>query len=112
MVIGLSNQTVMVDLEGVAVETVALSPVDAALVDEYSRLTTLETEIKKQKAEIKDVLLDTLGAAKFGSCDGRIAIKVTDATTRSIDYDALRESHPEAYASLVKETEGTRVYIK
>lgn len=106
------NNTVMVELEGVTVETVALSDVDAALVDEYSRLTTLEAEIKKQKAEIKDVLVGTLGNARFGSREGRIAVKVVDVSTRSIDYDDLAAFHPEAYEALVKVTEGTRVYIK
>lgn len=107
-----TQQMVKVTYEGATVAAAELTETDAALVKEYSRLTTQENEIKKAKKEIRDMLLGEVGEAEYGAVDGEVIVRFIKVVNRSTDYDALFDAYPEAYADTVKVSESRRLQLK
>ena len=107
-----TQQTTVVSLKGESVIAASLTETDAALVKEYSRLTTLESELKKSKKEIRDLLVEEMGEALYGEVGGEVVVRLIPTTNRSVDYDKLFQLYPEAYRAVVSESSGHRLQIK
>lgn len=107
-----TREMVKVTYEGASVAAAGLTETDAALVKEYSRLTTQETEIKKAKKEIRDLLLGEVGEAEYGAVNGEVIVRFIKVTNRSTDYDVLFDAYPEAYKKAVKVSESRRLQLK
>jgi predicted phage-related endonuclease len=101
-----------VTYEGATVSAAALSETDAALVKEYSRLTTQENEIKKAKKEIRDMLAGEVGEAEYGAVNGEVVVRFIAVNNRSVNFDKLFDAFPEAYAEVVTTSESRRLQIK
>ena len=107
-----TKEITKVTYEGATVSAATLSETDAALIKEYSRLTTQENEIKKAKKEIRDMLAGEVGDADYGAVNGEVVVRFIKVVNRSTDYDALFDAYPEAYADTVTTSESRRLQLK
>jgi predicted phage-related endonuclease len=83
-----------------------------ALVNELRTLRDQSTALEKQKAVIRDQLLETLGEAEVGMVNGVVRLRQRDEVRRSVSYDELLTLFPEAYEVVVRENTCKKLDIK
>lgn len=83
-----------------------------ALVNELRTLRDQSTALEKQKAVIRDQLLEVLGDAEVGIVDGVVRLRQREEARRSIDYKTLQELYVEVYEQVVSTNTFTKLDIK
>lgn len=83
-----------------------------ALVNELRTLRDQSTAMEKQKAVIRDQLLEILGDAEVGIVDGVVRLRQREESRRSIDYKTLQELYIEVYEQVVSTNTFTKLDIK
>lgn len=83
-----------------------------ALVNELRTLRDQSTALEKQKAVIRDQLLEVMGEAEVGMVDGVVRLRQRDEVRRSVSYTDLLELFPEAYEATVRENTCKKLDIK
>lgn len=83
-----------------------------ALVNELRTLRDQSTALEKQKAVIRDQLLEVMGEAEVGMVDGVVRLRQRDEVRRSVSYNDLLELFPEAYEATVRENTCKKLDIK
>lgn len=83
-----------------------------ALVNELRTLRDQSTALEKQKAVIRDQLLEVLGEAEVGLVDGVVRLRQRDEVRRSVSYDELFALFPEVYDTVVRENTCKKLDIK
>ena len=83
-----------------------------ALVNELRTLRDQSTALEKQKAVIRDQLLEALGEAEVGLVNGVVRLRQRDEVRRSVSYDELLTLFPEAYEVVVRENTCKKLDIK
>lgn len=83
-----------------------------ALVNELRTLRDQSTALEKQKAVIRDQLLEVLGDAEVGLVNGTVRLRQRDEVRRSVSYNELLKLFPEAYEAVVGENVCTKLDIK
>jgi predicted phage-related endonuclease len=82
------------------------------LVNELRTLRDQSTALEKQKAVLRDQLLEVLGDAEVGVVNGVVRLRQREEARRSIDYKTLQELYAEVYDQVVSTNTFVKLDIK
>jgi hypothetical protein len=104
--------TVIEQNKSVTKTAVELKPEEQAVLENFLRARSEETEAKKEKEALAEQLKEILGDTQVALVNGEVRAEILRYPRVTIDSKLLFDSFPEAYDATKRETLVTRIQAK